>query len=409
MCPQALQSESPAPRTRRITLNLLMVSLVNGAAGAPLVGALREQAQETLGLSRWAVGAGVASIGLAAGAAGLILISRLPGVSRLAFIRIGLILALAGFAGVALAPEATGPAIGVLIAAWFVLTLGRGLAAISNAVFTDLWQHAPHTGVILLHATNALGKLIVPLLALALTAVLARNALVYAAVLALLVLDAWTWPREAVQGLVQTEHRQRSGAVGARSVLRRPIFWLICAEFFIIAGSEAGVVSILPSFVENHRPPPPGLSPRAWSEVVLAVMMLGIVFGRFGGVFASRRWGERTIISACLLCLLAVVPAVASASPEVYLPSFFLLGVAFSATWPANFALAARHFPHDKTLLSMGAVLGTLAGVNGFVLLASLIGNRPEHLPLAVLLSAGSLLVFAAAFVARPGGPGRED
>lgn len=394
---------------RRITFNLLLMALINGAAGAPLIGALREQVQETFALSRWAVGAGVAVIGVAAGAAGLILTSRLPRVGRLQFIRVGLVLALAGFGSFMFVRGDAACAVAILIVGWFVLNLGRALAAISNAVFTDLWHHAPHTGVILLHAINSIGKLIAPVLALALTAALAPNAMVYTAILALLTLDAWTWPRPGVQRLMRTEQRQRSAGAGARSALRRPLFWLICVEFFVIAGSEAGVASILPSFIEKHRPPLAGLTARGWSEVVLAVMMLGIVAGRFAGFFASRRLGERAIICTCLLCILAVVPAVASADPAVYLPCFFVLGIAFSATWPANFALAAKHFPHDKTVLTMGAVLGTLAGVNGFVLLASLIGNKPEHLPWAVVVSAASMALFAARLVFRPRDRKRED
>jgi len=387
--------------TRRITANLLMVATVNGAAGAPLVGALREQAQEAFGLSRRAVGAGVAALGLAAGVGGLILISCLPRAKRLQLFRAGLLVALAGFGSYCFLPPPGPGAIAVLCAGWFVLTFGRGLTVVSNAVFTDLWHHSPHTGVILLHATNSLGKLLAPALALLLTAAVTRNAVVYTVILAVLALDALSWPRPAVAGLARAEQEQTAARPRGRSVLRRPLFWLICVEFFFIAGSEAGVASILPSYVENHRPGAAGLSPRAFSEVVLAVMVLGIVAGRFAGVLASRRLGERAIIAGCLLCTLAVIPAVASARPGVYLPCFFVLGVAFSATWPANFALAARSFPHDKTILSMGASLGTLAGVNGFVLLASLIGNRPEHLPLAVLVSAGSMAVFAATFLAR--------
>ncbi len=401
MSTQAQLPEPLSAPTGRITFNLLIVSMVNGAAGAPLVGALREQAQEAFGLSRWSLGAGAAAIGLAAGAAGLALASRLPHVTRLGFIRAGLLLALAGFGSFLFAPAESSLAVIILTAGWFILTLGRGLAAISNAVFTDLWQHAPHTGVMLLHATNSLGKLVAPLLALLLTAAVRPNAAVYTAVLALLCLDAWTWPAGALRRIARAEGLQRRSAAGA-SLLRRPAFWLICLEFFVIAGSEAGVASILPSFIETHRSPLGGLSARGWSEVVLSVMLLGIVAGRFAGFFASRVLGERAIISACLLCLLAAAPAVLSREAAVYLPCFFVLGIVFSATWPTNFALAARRFPHDKTVLSMGAVLGTLAGVNGFVLLASLIGNDPARLPLAVAVSAGSMVLFAARFYLRP-------
>jgi len=385
----------------RVTRTLLTVSLVNGAVGAPLVGALREQVQETFGLSFWSVGAGVAALGAAAGVAGLILTSRLARVGRLQFIRLGLVLALAGFVSYCFLPAGAWQSVLVLAVGWFVLTLGRGLTAVSNAVFADLWRHSPHTGVILLHATNSIGKVLAPVLALLLTAAVTPNAIVYSAILAVLTLDALCWPRRIVTELTAGEQTQRAARQGP-APLRRPLFWLICAEFMVIAGSEAGVASSLPSFIERHRPALAGLSARGWSEVVLAVMTLGIVAGRFGGVAASRRVGERPIIVLCLACTAAVVPAVASSSPWVYLPCFFVLGVAFSSTWPANFALAARAFPGDETVLSMGAALGTLVGVNGFVLLGSLIGNAPERLGLAVLVCAASMGLFAVAFAIRP-------
>ncbi len=70
--------------------------------------------------------------------------------------------------------------------------------------------------------------------------------------------------------------------------------------------------------------------------------------------------------------------------------------------WSAYFALAARRFPNDKTILSMGATMCTIAGINGFMLAASLIGNNPANLPWAVLASAGSIVVFAVCFFALP-------
>ena len=397
-----------AAPTWRITGNLLMVALVAGTAGAPIVGALRESVQESYGIPFWAIGAGVAALGALAGVVGLAVTWRLPGVGRMTFIRTGMIVFMSGFLTFYLLPESPGPlALAMLAAGWFVLTFGRCLAAISNAVFTDLWSHRPHTGVILLHAVNSIGKLLAPLAALVLLA-LRPNALLYSGILAVLVLDALTWPRASVAALNVTA-RDRPVGEAAGAIIRRPLFWLMCAEFLLIGGSEAGVASILPSFIERHRLPAAGLSPRRWSEVVLVAMHLGIVAGRFGGVLVSRRLGERPIIMACLLCGLAVVPAVASASPAVYLPCFFVLGLAFSATWPAHFALMARRFPHDKTVLSMGAAMGTLAGVNGFVLLSSLIGNDPGRLPWAIVISTAGMGVFAVSFFALPRGKAAHE
>ena len=395
----------PADRatTWPITLNLMMISFVSGAAGAPIVGALREGVQDAYGLPFWAVGVAVGVLGAAAGAAGLAVTSLLRRVGRLQFVRAGLTAFLAGFVVLWLVPAEPAPlgassiALWMLAAGWFLATFGRGLTLVSNAVFTDLWAHRPHTGVILLHAVNAGGKLAAPAVALALlvgagTRAFQPNAAVYAAVLAVLLAAALAWPRSGVAALDLPADR---GRPPGPSILRNGLFWLVCAEFVFISGSEAGVASTLASFVEKQRLPVWGLSARGWSQVVLAAMQGGVLSGRFIGVWVSGRFGERPIIVACLLCGLAVLPTALVASPVVYAPAALVLGVAFSAVWPAHFSLAARRFPYDKTALSMGAALGTLVGVNGFVLLASLAGNDPDRLPWTLIASTAGLAVYA--------------
>ena len=402
MHPQPAQPGGRA-KTWPITLNLLTIALVGGAAGAPIVGALRENVQESYDVPFWAVGVAVGVLGAAAGAAGLVVTSLLRRVGRLQFVRAGVATFLLGFVVLWRVPAGPAPlgassiALWMLAAGWFLATFGRGLTVVSNAIFTDLWAHRPHTGVILLHATNAVGKLAAPGVALALLALVGTgavqpNAGVYSAVLVVLLVGAIAWPKSGVAALnVPADRARRPGP----SILRHGLFWLICVEFVFISGSEAGVASILASFVEKQRVPAWGMSARGWSQVVLAAMQAGVLSGRLIGVWASGRFGEKPIIVACLLCALAAVPTALVASPIVYAPAAMVLGVAFSAVWPAHFSLAARHFPHDKTILAMGAALGTLVGVNGFVLLASLIGNAPHHLPWALMASTAGIAPYA--------------
>ncbi len=391
------QSDRPA-KTWPITLNLLTIALVGGAAGAPMVGALRENVQESYGVPFWAVGVAVGVLGALAGAVGLAVTSWLRGVGRLGFIRAGLATFLVGFALLWAVPaEASSIALWMLAAGWFLTTFGRGLTLVSNAVFTDLWAHRPHTGVILLHATNAVGKLAAPAVALVLLAMLSTsafqpNAGVYSVILVALLAAAMLWPKAGVARLnASAGHRPGGGA----SIFRQGLFWLICVDFLFISGAEAGVASTLASFVEKQRAPALGLSARAWSQVVLAAMQMGVLSGRLIGVWVSGRFGEKPIIVACLLCAPAVVPMALATHPAVYAPAALVLGMAFSAVWPAHFSLAARHFPHDKTALAMGAGLGTLVGVNGFVLLASLVGNNPDHLPWAMMASTAAIGLYA--------------
>ncbi len=386
--------------TTWITGTVLAVSLAAGAGGAPLVGALREGVQEQFALPFWVTGAGVGVLGLAAGILGMILTRRLPGVRRTGLFRVGLILSFLAFGLYCFIRGGDFWAIAGLAAGWFIMSLGRSFAGTSNAIFADLWHHSPHTGVILLHAINSIGKVIAPVMVLVIGAGLGGNARVYAVIWLVLTLVVFTWPRKAIAHLDCTEQHQHAEARKGAPVLHSPLFWLVCLQFAFIAGSEAGVTSTLPSFIERHRQGIWGLSARGFSQVVLVVMLLGIVAGRFVALIASRRAGERGIIKVCLVSAVAAVPAVLHPAPAVFLPCFFILGITFSATWPAFFALAARRFPNDKTILSMGATMCTIAGINGFMLVASLIGNNPANLPWAVLASAGSIVVFAVCFFA---------
>ncbi len=391
-----------AVSTRRITGTVLAVAFVAGAGGAPLVGALREGVQEQFGLPFWAPGAGVAVLGLTGGILGLILTRRLPTLSRTGLFRAGLVLSFLAFGLYCFIAGSGWWAIAALAAGWFIMSLGRSFSGAANAIFADLWHHSPRTGVILLHATNALGKIIAPVMALVVGVSLGSNARVYAVIWLVLTVAALTWPSKAVFHMNRTERRQHAAARAGASAIRSPLFWLVCLQFAFIAGSEAGVVSTLPSFIEKHRQGIWGLSARVFSQVVLVVMLSGLLSGRFVALVMSRRTGERGIIKVCLLCTVAVVPAVLHQSPAVFLPCFFVLGIAFSATWPAFFALAAGRFENDKTVLSVAATVCTLGGVNGFMLTASLIGNNPANLPWAVLISAGSMTVFAVSFFFLP-------
>ncbi len=391
-----------AVSTTWITGTVLAVSLAGGAGGAPLVGALREGVQEQFALPFWVTGAGVAVLGLAAGILGLIIARRLPGIGRLALFRAGLVLSFLAFGLYCFLQQSNFWAIAGLAAGWFVLSLGVSFTGTANAIFADLWHHSPHTGVILLHVANSIGKVVAPAMVLVIGASLGGNARVYAVIWLVLTLAAFTWPTKAISHLNRTEHRQHAAARKAPSVLRSGLFWLVCLQFAVIAGSEAGVTSMLPSFIEKHRQGLWGFSARGFSQVVLVVMLLGIVAGRCAALAFSRRVGERGIIKVCLPCAAAAVPAVLYPAPAVFLPCFFVLGFAFSATWPAYFAMAVRRFPNDKTVLSIGVTVCSLAGINGYILTGSLIGNNPAYLPWAVLASAVSIALFAVCFFALP-------
>ncbi len=399
-----------SPAERRVRNDLLALLLLLGAFGAPLIGPLRETVQQVTGLSRFQLGAGVFFMGLAAGGLGLAAVRAFEGTwHRIRFIRAGAFSIAAGT--LILAGVRPGPGLSVIFLAfaWFLILLGGAGVGLANAAIIDLYRRTrPHRGVILLHAGNALGKVGAPLLVLAVGTSLRRNGAVYFVLVTAVALMCLSWPRQLVADLAAKERGQRaaagSGPPAESRLRRRGRFWAAACQFAFIAGSEAGVTSILGSFIYVQRPSPlPEMGNAAWAAAVVLLLQVGIAAGRFLSFALAERWSERAILAACLPFVLFALPLVFCPAPWGYAPAALFLGIAFSGTWPAFFALAQQHFPAERSAFTMAARLFTLAGVNGCILMVSLIGNRNANLGLAVLAGAGILLLFAAYLLAPAG------
>jgi hypothetical protein len=390
-------------RHARLQLNVLAAATVAGALGAPLLAPVRETLQAEAGLSRAELGMWFFLLGFVGGFAGLVLGVAMRRTVRTTFFRASLFIRLIGCAMIALADPARGSGLAAIALAFFLLSVGKSMGATSNGIFADLWDHSPHTGVTVLHMTNSFGKVVAPLLVMAVGTALSRNALAYAAVFGVLAIEGLFWPARSVGELGLME---RSRDVVRRWRLpREPLVWLAAVQFTFIAGAEAGAVGILGSLVARLRPCPfAWIDPVTWPAAAVAVMLCGIVGGRVLFTLLSRRLSERAIIAACLVCGLFAFPAAFAESAAVYLPALFLTGICFSATWPAFFGLAARAYPGERTFLSMGAGFFTAFGVPACIFLSSAIGNVEAHLPHAFCASAGVVALFAAFLFVTPWG-----
>lgn len=391
------------PGRRGIQFNILTVMLVSGAMGAPLLSPIRETLQANAGISRAALGLWMfvlGAIGSGVGLIGGILARRTP---RTTLVRIGsLTLAVSCWLLALCEPDGLWTLAG-LGAAWLMISASRPLVATSNGIFADMWEHRPHTGVILLHAVNAGGKVIAPLVVLVIGASITGAGLLFAAVMTGLAVHALQWSRPVVGELIAFERHQANDA--APRIPRDPLLWVCAFMFFIISGSEAGLTAILGSLIETSRPSPvASLTPARWAAVCTAVLLLGILGGRVLLTLVSSRLGERTIITLCLACSVFTFPAALATHWTIYLPSLLLNGVVFSATWPAFYALAARSYRADKTFLSLGAAFFTLLGTSACIYFSSAVGNAEQRLPLAVILSTAVLLPFAAFLYLTPWG-----
>jgi fucose permease len=376
--------------------------LVMGSLGAPLIGPLREQLQTVLGISRGALGLGIFMMGTLAGLLALPLGIKLRRrVPRLTFIRAGVVLIICGMLLLALVSPAPGWPVWGLAGGWFLLMFGTSLVGTSNAAIMDLYREAPQAGVILLHGTNSLGKVLAPLLVLCVGAALSINALIYLGLMVLLLLHMFSWPTDDVQKLKAMEQAPAAGhAATGGYTWQHGWFWMLALQFAFIAGSEAGVVSILGSFITVSRPAPwAGITQAQWAALVITVLQAGIVAGRFGFLLLARRLPEKTIILICVAFTVFAVPGVLWPAPAIYLVSFFLLGLAFSATWPSFFSWAAQQVPGDRSSFALASQLFNIIGINTTILLASYIGNQDSRLPLAIICCAAVMLVFTGFFM----------
>jgi len=388
---------------KRIQLNILLVLMVNGAMGAPLLGPVRETLQDQTGLSRGRLGLWIFVIGTLGSALGLIAGILGQHIKRTTLFRIGVVLETLACLLLVMAKPGPGWLLLSLAMAWLLLGSARTMTNTGNGIFTDIWRHSPHTGVILLHAVNAGGKLLAPLAVLAIGTALRPNAAAFTALLVLLLIGSWFWPAADVDSLKQAEQRQ---ARPDRPALPRNFaIWLCAVQFGFIAGSEAGATAILASLMQTLRNAPAAWPwPDKWPAAMTAVMLLGIVLGRIVFMISSRKLGERAILIICLLCGFAALPAALATHPGVYVPALLLTGVCFSATWPAFFSLAARAYPAEKTFLSLSSAFFTAVGVSGCIYLSSAVGNETSRLPLAFIASTAVMILFALYLFATPFG-----
>jgi fucose permease len=394
---------------KAIKFNLLAVVLGMGAMGAPLLGPLRNTLQQEADLTRFQVGLGDFVFSLMGGIIGLVLGVTLRRVVRPTFVKAGVVTFAAGCGLLALTGLLPASLYLPLIAlAWMVIFIGRPLASAANGVFADLWDSDPHAGLILLHMANAFGKVLAPVVVLVLVDAVWAPGAVYTVFFGLLAVHALFWPTETMEHLTELE---RSRDVDRK--VRLPssaLVWVCAAQFAIIAGAESGATVILGEFVRVHRPSPfEALTNEAWGRAAILIMLSGIVLGRVVFALLARWMRPRQIVRWCLACLIFAVPAALHSSPWVYAPSLCLLGIAFSATWPAFFGIVAHAYPHERTFLSFAAGLANVVGMGVMNMAVGGIGNVDSRLAWAFLAGPSGMLLFVLFLFGTPWGRNLEE
>ncbi len=265
--------------------------------------------------------------------------------------------------------------------------LASGFMGSSNALATHMLPNRQR-GVALLHGVNAIGKLAGPILASLFLYGAWRSSFLAAAVLpVVLIFTTLTAYRAGGNGHVG---RRKHGDAHPGAA-----FWAAVAGFALIAGSEIAVALWIPAFGQKVR----GFT-AAQGNILLSIFLLGMISGRFASSALSDRLNSRQAMALCAISLMFVWPSVALETYWACAASFFLFGLAFSATWPSYFAHLSHVFPEHLGMMGGAAVFSTQIGF-AFCSLAS--GRLAEiNLSYPMLFGAVVMGAFAVIFFASP-------
>jgi len=179
--------------------------------------------------------------------------------------------------------------------------------------------------------------------------------------------------------------------------------WLYLTALMAMMNFAAhGTQDLYPTFLQSFR----GLPPRAYSQVVI-VMMIGAILGGMTFGLASDRLGRRSMMMGAFLGALAVVPLWAwSSSFEAIAAGAFLMQFMVQGAWGI--------IPAHISELSPDQVRGFLPGFAyqcGNLVAASIGWAQAvlaEHLPYPQVMAVSAAVIFAGAIAITALGPERR-
>lgn len=280
----------------------------------------------------------------------------------------GYLIFMIGMVGVAWAPFGIGAAgMGVMVA-WGMAYLHQG-----NGLVVKLAPHRAASMTNLLHGINALGKAIGPTFALIGTGW--RAPFLALASLAGLLGVAGLFGRAPAKrdDAKQDEPEERP----AKEALCDRLFWACAVVFFPILGMELVVVLWLPNYLKQEA----GLDEPVAKVAAVAsasVMLWTMCIGRFLAPVLLRRIPSIVYLTVCTSCALGLLMGTEFGwwTDGRGVLTMVLFGVGCSAPWPTFFAIACRHFPGHRGLLSVvSGVSSTLAWIV-FSIVGGVLGTK---------------------------------
>jgi len=370
-------------------VGVLCLGGLSGMMATGLLGPFRSGFAEHYDITQGQLGAGIAVIGIVLGMVGIWQGPRLADrIGRYRLLKCSVGMMVIGLTGCGLWTD-----LRVLAAFWALFMLGAYLSIITNAVATDLWRDEPRRGVLLLHSTLSVGKIIGPSIATLCMVVLAglpwRGFFFFGAASSLTILVFLSFVRQGKVYHPKEEHAWREDPVD------RPLaLWLSAALLGLMAGSETALASIAPLFFKEQH----GLSGEFAAEL-LTFHFIALTAGRFAfGIFGGKL-SSKVIVALAVAPAALIVPAAYSSSRATSIVCFVIVGLCFAATWPALFAHVAGVFSRNRSRLTLAVGLMNASGIAAGTAATSWMfeSNRPIAMllgPVLLVLSAGTFILF---------------
>jgi fucose permease len=181
----------------------------------------------------------------------------------------------------------------------------------------------------------------------------------------------------------ESEPRSASGKSGSLSLLRTPMFILLCLAMLFLVGSELGATIWMAEYFVRIL-----VVPASIAAFSISALWIGVLVGRtLISAFWHKKRQEMLILILALLCVgsLLVILFIRSALPAMVV--VFILGFGFSGIYPLIMSLTGMTF-HSSTAVGM---MMTFTGIGAFsfpFLLAGVadrLGLRSGFLLLATL------------------------
>ena len=256
---------------------------------------------------------------------------------------------------------ATAPSYGVLLAMFFALGASTRLVdTVNNALVADLSPGRRSSALNLLHTIFGVGALFGPIF----TRLLLENGVSWSAAYGFLgafcALVAVAFVSMLRRHPLPVTVGQAQGVPSPKLLLGSKRMWLLCGVMVCYVGSQVGLMTWLPMYMETALESTPVVA-----SVSLSLLWIGIIAGRFGASRLPNAADPLPIIGwGSLLSGLFLLVGYLSGSIPVVLTVVPLAGFAAAAVIPLLVNVACEWFPRNTgTASSMIFLSGSMASM----------------------------------------------